>query len=264
MNNLIWSPDSQHIGITLAGNYTGNLDPIGGSRVIDVATGEIIARYDWEPANALDGTFGGPVWISNEEFVVTLSLDQGPFFMTIEGEVTPILPLFDEEFNRASYWPPLEVFSEIEDEAYAILYRNDASGKSRILVRSGSSESITELEQSFFYQLYPNGLIGYQGDDGRFWTRPVFDFDAPFLQQAKASSPWVPNAGSLFVTGGTRVVTVFDDLTNETVDTFQFEGYELGFNLWPILSPDGASIAVFITEPKWGFGRALFVVPAPP
>lgn len=94
-NNLVWSPDGTYLAITIAGNYTGNRDPVGGSRVIDMATGQMIARHNWEPANALDGTFGGPVWLDEETFVVTLSLDQGPFFMTVDGEVESVLPLFN-------------------------------------------------------------------------------------------------------------------------------------------------------------------------
>ncbi len=65
-NNIIWSPDGTYLAITLAGNYTGNRDPVGGSCVIDVASGQIIARHDWEPASALDGTTGGPVRLDEE------------------------------------------------------------------------------------------------------------------------------------------------------------------------------------------------------
>ena len=138
----MWSPDSQHISITLAGNYTGDSSPIGGTRVVEAATGKIIAQYDWEPANALDGTFGGPVWISHEEFVVTLSLDQGPFFMTINGEVRPLLPLFDETFEPENYWPPVDVYAEVENGRYAILRGNEGrEAEAKLYVSTLDGES---------------------------------------------------------------------------------------------------------------------------
>lgn len=120
-NNLVWSPEGKYIGVTLAGNYTGFRSPIGGSRVVDVAIGQIIARYDWEPSNGVDGTHGGPIWLNEQEMVITFSLDQGPFFMTVEGEVRPLLSLFGLEFEREPHLPHADVYVDPNNGQYHIL-----------------------------------------------------------------------------------------------------------------------------------------------
>ncbi len=263
-NNLVWSPDSRHISITLAGNYTGDRSPIGGTRVIDVETGSIVARYDWEPANAVDGTFGGPVWISNDEFVVTLSLDQGPFFMTVNGEVRPLLPLFDETFAPENYWSPVDVVAEVENGRYAILRSNEGRDDSaaKLYTFSSEGESVEVLEQPYLIHIFPNGEVGYE-ENGRFWMRPVFAADAPFIEQPSAANPWQPTGNKLFVKANSGSIFVIDQTSGELLDHFQVAGYETGFLLNPILSPDDQWLAIFVNEPRYSLGKALFVVPAP-
>jgi hypothetical protein len=43
----------------------------------------------------------------------------------------------------------------------------------------------------------------------------------------------------------------------------QVDGYEVGFNLNPVLSPDDQWLAIFVHETNFSLGKALFVVPAP-
>lgn len=263
-NNLIWSPDSRHISVTLAGNYTGNRAPIGGSRVIDVASGLIVARHDWEPINAIDGTFGGPVWLDNETFVVTISLDQGPFFMRVDGEVSPVLPLFNTTFERENAWPPLDVYSEVENERYAMLHTDGFSGRMQLLIATNAGETVEQLVDPFYFQLYPDGQLGYQADDGRFRTRAVFDSDAPFTEQPATYDPWSDAETSLTVLVDETSVVLMDAAPQAAVKRFQFAGYESGFHLWANLSPDSGWIAVFVSDPQNGMRRALFVVPTTP
>ncbi len=264
-NNVVWSPDSQHISITLAGNYTGDRSPIGGTRVVDVATGEIIARHDWEPANALDGTFGGPVWVSNEAFVVTLSLDQGPFLMNLDGELQPLLPLlFDETFDRDNYWPPLDVYADVENGRYAILRGNEGQeAPAKLYTFTPVGESLELFEQeSFVYRIFPDGTVGYDGN-GRYFTRPVFETDAPFTEQPPATNPWLPAQTNLHVAANGGTVTIFDRTEGELTARLQFEGYETGYILNPLLSPNEQWLAVFINERQFSLGRALFVISIP-
>ncbi len=263
-NNLVWSPDGRHISVTLAGNNTGNRDPIGGTRIVDVATGEIIGRYDWEPANALDGTFGGPVWVSNDTFVVTLTLDQGPFFMTLDGEVTPVLPLFGETFERANYWPPLEVYADVEGERYAIVYTNGNSGVSKLYVSTSDEAYIESLEQrSTEYRMFPDGLLGYAADDYEsYFMRPVFEEDEPFVKQPTGYQRWPYRSDmTLFVTGDRHSVMLYDVDLDMTIANLQFAGYETGYNLRGDLSPDEQWLVVFASEPKQGLIQAVFIVP---
>ena len=262
-NNLAWSPDSQHISINLAGNYTGDRSPVGGSRVIEVATGDTIAQYDWEPANALDGTFGGPVWISNDEFVVTLSLDQGPFFMDINGEVRPLLPLFDDIFEPENYWPPVDVYAEVENGRYAILYGYEGEHSAAKLYTFSPEGEAIELfdEPSRSFRIFPDGALGYE-ENGRYWLRPVFESDAPYSEQLPGLNPWLPTSDKFFVSTDSGVILVYDRTSGALLESLQVAGYEDGYLLYPLLAPDGQWLAIFVNEPKYSLGRALFVVPA--
>lgn len=263
-NNLVWSPDSQHISITLAGNYTGDRSPIGGTRVVDVATGNIIAQHDWEPANALDGTFGGPVWINNEEFVVTLSLDQGPFLMNLNGEVQPLLPLlFDETFNPENYWPPLDVYADVANGRYAILRSNEGrDDAAKLYTFTTEGETLELLEGPNVYRLFPDGTVGY--GDYNYWSRPIFAADGQFEQRPYGPTPWQLTQNQLFASANSDTIAVFNTATNELVERLQIAGYESGYTLNPLLSPNDQWLAIFINEPRYSLGQALFVIPVPP
>ncbi|MBK8901555.1 MAG: hypothetical protein IPM53_10255 [Anaerolineaceae bacterium] len=260
-NNLVWSPDSQHISITLAGNYTGDRSPIGGTRVVNVATGAIIARHDWEPANALDGTFGGPVWLNNEEFVVTLSLDQGPFLMNLSGEVQPLLPLlFDKTFNPENYWPPLDVYADVENGRYAILRGNEGrDDAAKLYTRTPEGGALELFEGPDVYRLFPDGTVGY--GDYSYWSRPIFVENAQFEQRPYGQNPWQLTQNQLFASANSGTITVFNTAANELVERLQVAGYENGYTLHPLLSPNDQWLAIFINEPRYGLGKALFVIP---
>lgn len=260
-NNLIWSPDSQHISITLAGNYTGDRSPIGGTRVVDVSTGAIITRYDWEPANALDGTFGGPVWITNEAFVVTLSLDQGPFLMNLDGEVQPLLPLlFDETFDPENYWPPLDVYADVANGRYAILRSNEGRDDAAKLYTFTPEEEALELfEGPDVYRLFPDGTVGH--GDYSYWSRPIFEPAAQFEKRPYGSNPWQVTPNQLLASVNSGTIAVFNTATNELVERLQVAGYESGYILHPLLSPNDQWLAIFINETRYSLGKALFVIP---
>lgn len=265
-NNLVWSPDSRHISITLAGNYTGDRSPIGGTRVIEVATGEVAAQHDWEPANALDGTFGGPVWINNDEFVVTLSLDQGPFLMDIDGEVQPLLPLlFDETFDPENYWPPLDVYADVASGRYAILRSNEGrEDAAKLYISTPDGDSVEILDNpAFVYHIFPGGMVGYEGVNGRYFSRPVFETNAPFAELPAGTNPWMPGETNLHVAANGGTVTIFDRAQDEFIARLQLEGYETGYTLNPLPSPNEQWLAIFVNESRYSLGKALFVLPIP-
>lgn len=207
MNNLIWSPNGTYLAITLAGRYADGLDPVGGSRVVEVASGQIIARHDWEPANALDGTFGGPVWLDEETFVVTLSLDQGPFFMTVAGEVEPALPLFGN--LPAGNVKELYVYTEPDTGHYHLLLTDwGSSGQPRMQPRvyhsaSGEIELLDEQGQDDPW-LSTDGQIMVYDYSGALWSRPVTAVDQPLTpNEAQACIRlWDPPKGSISIWDG--------------------------------------------------------------
>lgn len=206
MNNLIWSPDGTYLAITLAGNYTGDRDPIGGSRVVEVASGQIIARHDWEPANALDGTFGGPVWLGEETFVVTLSLDQGPFFMTVTGEVEPALPLFGDlpEGNIKQ----LFVYVEPDSGHYHLLLKEwsgeQPPAQPRIYHSESGNVELLALQGPDDPWLTADGRIMIYGENGGYWSRPVTAVGQPLtVDETQACiRPWDPSKGSISIIEG--------------------------------------------------------------
>jgi hypothetical protein len=56
-------------------------------------------------------------------------------------------------------------------------------------------------------------------------------------------------------------ITVFTTKDGEPVERLQVAGYETGYLLNPILSPNDQWLAIFINEPRYGLGQALFVIP---
>lgn len=258
-NNLVWSPDGRYLSITLAGNYTGDRSPVGGTRVIETDSGQVIATYDWQPANALDGTFGGPIWVDNEAFVVTLSLDQGPFLMNVTGDVQPLLPQFDETFDPENYWPPLDVLQEVENGRYAVLLRNEGREVAKLLIGTAQEETMELFDQlPGVLQIFPDGSMGYELD-GQFWTRPVFEIGGQFVQQPATINPWLFTGGRLQALSDDESVTILDRSSGEEINRLQVAGYESGFILNPVLSPDDQWLAIFVNEPQYSLGRALFI-----
>ena len=100
--------------------------------------------------------------------------------------------------------------------------------------------------------------------DGRFWTRPVFEVDAPFVEQPATVNPWLPtNHTELIVTADSNSILIHNRASGELIERLQVAAYESGFNFSPILSPDEQSLAIFVHEPSYGLGKALFVVSTP-
>lgn len=206
-NNLVWSPNGTYLAITLAGNYTGNLDPVGGSRVVEVASGQIIARHDWEPANALDGTFGGPVWLDEETFIVTLSIDQGPFFMTVDGQVESALPLFDVSLEGNI--KEISAYVEPDSGHYYLLLKDWGGGEHpriqpRIYHSDSGSVEILELNAQEDFWLSVDGRLMSYRENGTYWARPVTAVGQPLThaEEPDCIRPWDPPKGAISIVEG--------------------------------------------------------------
>lgn len=268
-HNLVWSPDSAHIGVTLAGNYTGDRAPIGGTRVVDAATGQIVARYDWEPANALDGTFGGPVWLNENEMVITLSLDQGPFFMTVAGEVRPLLPLFGLEFERDRMMLRADVYVQPESGNYHILLVDMGWSSEQIGARlyhadTGAIEIPDIFSQSSVSLLTDGRLIIDLGNSS-YLTRHITAVNEPFTSLPTCESPWqlgdVPYA--LHIPQDRRTIDIYTLPDCALHTRLQLADYADGsHHLQAHISPNGQWLVVIPTDP-YGFGQALFLIPFP-
>lgn len=260
-NNLVWSPDGVYIGVTLAGNYTGDRSPMGGSRVVDAATGQIIARHDWEPANALDGTFGGPEWISPTEFVVTLSLDQGPFFMNVAGEVRPLLPLFGLEFVRDQVNAIAETYVDPASNSYHILL-TDFGWFGNTLpaqIYHSDTDSVEVLDVTGI-QLTPDGLLFYaEGYLARSITAvgaPFYSIDTPCL--AALYTP--PSPIFVGATGNPTDVKLFAMPECRYLETVQIPPLPDGRYAGGWASQNGRWLALFATD-SIGTIPVLYVIP---
>jgi hypothetical protein len=191
----------------LAGNYTGNLDPVGGSRVIEVASGQIIARHDWEPANALDGTFGGPVWLDETTFIVTLSLDQGPFLMTVEGEVESALPLFG--FISQGNIKEISAYVKPDSGHYHLLLRDWGGGEHpriqpRIYHSDSDSVEMLEINAQEDPWLTADGQLMIYRGNGTYWSRSVTAVGQPLThaEELDCIRPWDPPQGAISILEG--------------------------------------------------------------
>ncbi len=259
-NNLVWSPDGAYIGVTLAGNYTGDRNPIGGSRVVDAATGQIIARHDWEPANALDGTFGGPEWISPTEFVVTLSLDQGPFFMNVEGEIRPLLPLFGLEFVRDQVNAVADTYVDPASGAYHILTDFGWFGSSYPPQVYHSDIDSVEVLDLTGLQLTPDGLLFYS--EG-YLARPITAVGAPFYSidtPCLAALYTPPSPIFVRATGNPTDVELYAMPECRYLETVQIPPLPDGRYAGGWVSPDGRWLVLFATH-SIGYIPVLYVIP---
>ncbi len=266
-NNLIWSPEGKYIGVTLAGDYTGFRPPIGGSRVVEVATGQIIARYDWEPANGVDGTFGGPVWLNENEMVITFSLDQGPFFMTVDGEVRPLLSLFGLQFEGEPFLPYADVYMEPDSSHYHILLTDWGWSEEKLPPQvyhsdTGQVEILENLEGDVF--LMPGGIMENPREDSTYLIRSITDVGASWVRPLSCAPPWqIPDSTYFTRTPGSNRIDIFAWPNCERVAAFQLDWVaEDGSHLDAGLSPDNQWL-IIVPVDKYSRGWALFVVPLP-
>ncbi|MCB9418955.1 MAG: hypothetical protein H6667_04085 [Ardenticatenaceae bacterium] len=266
-NNLVPSPGGTYIGVTLAGNYAGNRSPIGGTRVVDVVTGQIVARYDWEPANALDGTFGGPVWLNENEMIITFSLDKGPFFMTVDGEVRPLLPFFGLEFTGEPFLPYADVYVEPDSGHYHILLTDWGWSEEKMPPQVYHSdtdlvETLENLEGDVF--LMPGGIMENPREDSTYLIRSITDVGAAWERPLPCAPPWqIPDSTYFTRTPGSNCIDIFAWPDCERMAAFQLDwAAEDGSYLNAGLSPDNHWL-VIVPVNKHGRGQALFVIPLP-
>ncbi|MBX3058946.1 MAG: hypothetical protein KF770_20970 [Anaerolineae bacterium] len=263
-NNLVWSPDGQILAVTLAGNYTGDRSPVGGTRLVNVASGEIFESYDWEPVNALDGTFGGPVWLNETEMVMTVSYDQGPFLMTVDGQVRPLLPLFGLDYVRGQNLPRADVFVEAASKHYHILLSDMGGNGPRLQPQiyhsdTDSVETMLVGPGDNVYLRSDGAIVVYGGGNAR--LRDITAVNQPLRQAPTCDPLWrVPQTPYVVQsTDDYRVVTVYTWPDCQVYARFQLPGYS-GAILDAELSANGQMLAVVPRDPQWR-GQALFLSP---
>jgi hypothetical protein len=182
--NMVWSPDGRHLAATLS----------GGSQILEAATGTIIATYAWEPAVDLGGTPSGPIWLSDNEMLIKISQDQGPFILTIAGEVRPILPLFNLEFEPGQTEVWANGFVDPETGHYHILLEGATEGGSIRLPSqvyhsdTNSVEVLPTIPPDFSLKLWvyldPDGTLS--APEGK---RPITAVGAPFMSPPADECP---------------------------------------------------------------------------
>ncbi len=269
MNNLVMSPEGTYIGVTLAGNYTGFRSPIGGSRVVDAATGQIVARYDWEPSNGVDGTQGGPIWLNKQEMVITFSLDQEPFFMTVDGAVRPLLALFGYEFEGDPHLPIADVYVEPDSGQYHILL-TEVGGreeKNPPQVYHSDTGTIELIEFDFNsggnVYLQPGGiLLAYTPDSN--WRREITAVNGPWIERTQCNPLWPFSTTPYFTRSySADRVDIYDWPNCELLAKLQLTSrYEGVTHVAGRVSANGQWAALVLTGND-SRGRALFVIPLP-
>jgi hypothetical protein len=261
-NNLVWSPDNQILAVTLAGNYTGDRSPVGGTRLVEVSNGEIIDGYDWEPANALDGTFGGPVWLSETEMVISVSYDQGPFFLDIQGQARPLLPLFGVSYVRGQNLPRADVYVEAANGNYHILL-SDMGGdgphlQPQIYHSANNSIETLPIGSNNHVSLRPDGMIVAYAD-GQARVRNITAVNQPLQPVSSCDPVWsIPQAPYVVQsTDDNHVVTVYTWPECQVYARLRLAEYGDAI-LDAELSPDGQWLTVIPRDQQW-WGEALFL-----
>jgi hypothetical protein len=261
-NNLVWSPDSKVLAVTLAGKYNDERSPVGGTRLVNVDNGKIITRYDWEPVNALDGTFGGPVWLNETEMVITVSYDQGPFFMTVDGQVRPLLPLFGLNYVRGQNLPYAEVYVEAASGYYHLLL-SDMGGQGARLqpqIYHSENDSIETLPIASNNNVYlrSDGTVVVYGN-GNARLRAITAVNEPLLKAPACDPLWsVPQPPYVAQsTDDYRIVTVYTWPDCQVYARLQPAEYSDAI-MDVALSPNGQWLTIIPRDPQ-GRGQALFL-----
>lgn len=246
-NNLAWSPNETYLAVNLAGAYADGMDPMGGTRIIDIATGEIITRHDWMPENALDGSFGGPVWIDEETLLITLSRDQGPFFLTVAGAVESVLPLFGLRLEDGVI-VQVNVALDAENGVYHLLltdYYTESGDRQPSLLYHSETGEVETISASFPYLSADNRIVSDTS------ARPLDPIAAPF--EALSSYSCLPSwyapdspvtAGE--AAGGYVVIRTVPEC--KLVERYLFDAYRQGYFIFPYISPNGKRVAVDIND----------------
>lgn len=272
VDNLVWSPSGTAIGLISYGDDTGDGAAVGSVRIVDAATGQVIAQHDMEPFGPLLGP-AGPVWLNDEELVVTHSEDQGPFFMTVAGQVRPLLPLFGLEFVQGNQ-TGVGVYVEPDSGVYHILWDDELLADQPQIYHSdtGSVEILEELSSNATIHISayfrPDGkIIVYRYDTNSesrsYLSRPITAVDQPLQPTPDCSGRWfsrTPSSSYVVVRGDhtADIYTYPDCVLQARVQVEAYRNLRLSNHL---LSPNGQWLAL---APQEESGRqlalALFVV----
>jgi len=223
----------------------------------------IRTRYDWEANWALDGTPGGPVWLNNTEMLITVSLDQGPFFLTVDGAVRPVLPLFGLEFVRDRYTTPAYLYVEPGAGHYHILLTDVGSGTSRVYHSDTNTvEHLSMIRYGFPFLTTDGRLIVYDGDQA--WGRAVTAAGEPLAEVSDANciSLWNPLDTQAYAarTMPHNVIALYGPPDCTLLAQLQLAGFDDdATSLALLLAPGGRWLAA-IPYNNGGFGEVLFIL----
>ncbi len=251
LHHLVWSPNSTYIGATLAEDISDNNSVFTGARVINAVTGQIITRYNWELIDTVFGMFGTLVWLNENEMIFIISQDQGPLFMTVAGEIRPVLPLFNQQFEPGSY-PRIQVYVEPGASQYHILLNDEYDGTSPIRHQiyhsgSGTVETPDILGRA---NLSTNGqLIVDIG--GVFASRHITAANEPFSPLPHCVWPTenqdVPYGAH--IPDHNRTVDIYTLPDCDLLSRVKLDGYHDGrFRQEAHISPDGNWLIVILTD----------------
>ncbi|HLF28408.1 MAG TPA: hypothetical protein VJG32_18905 [Anaerolineae bacterium] len=260
-----WSPNSSRLAISAALDAPG-LEAT--TSVVDVETGRIEDVIQWRYRDA-EGSFAGPTWLSEDQFLIHETTDQGPLLVTLgQGAVQVVPELFGVSFVPTStvslrataavvtgtrtYHILLSGVGEVANFPPSRLYHSE----------SGEVEELPFKPESEFS---PDGrsMIMSDSTEGAVRLRAVEPLGSEarlLLTQSGNPLPltWSPDGTKVAFSSPTGV-PVFSSLDGDQGGFWETGGYSTFPGPW---SPDGKSLAVRGYLPD-GRGEALFVIRVP-
>jgi hypothetical protein len=270
--HAVWSPGGTWLAMDGWQFSEAGTVVAGGTRIVETATGRVVASHNWEPGTALDGIFGVPVWLNETEMVLPITLDQGPLRLTVAGEVEPLLPLFGREWTPPGSYtnvPFVKAHVEQSSGIYHLLLTTewtDRPYQPMLLYHSETNEVETLGALASWSEIRADGRIvaAYPNEQAHpFWTRLLDPSGQPV--QSIGFSPCLlesPTAPMVAYADQDNQFLILTEPTNcAEIGRLQIAGYNDGsYNFRALASPDGRWLATLVSNPN-GWGQALFVVP---
>ncbi|MBI4670777.1 MAG: WD40 repeat domain-containing protein [Chloroflexi bacterium] len=202
---ISWSPSEEYFAVTAAGHSP---DFIAHTFAVAKSTGDVLEIVTWKHFDA-EGSFGGPIWLNENQFLIQQTIDRGPLLVTIGKGAIGIAPRL---FGLAPKRNMKAAAARIQDSSpyHIALSTPNEDGESRTLLYHSENAQVEYLPfpdvQSWSFS--PNGKAFVAVDSRlapyRLWSRTIDPIDSalkPLPTEKLDPFPvsWSPKGDSLAV-----------------------------------------------------------------
>jgi len=260
-----WSPSEQYIGITDVAGMPAHFEM--STYIVDMQTGEVVDTLNWQHAD-VEGSFAGPIWLGEEQFLIEETLDQGPLLVTMGEEVTQVASTL---FGISAAPGQRAAAARVENtNMYHVALWDSTATTTTMLLYHSESDEVEEVPlpaQTWLPQFSLDGrwltfltIPTQQSGSYEVWQRAVDPASQAVEHLLDADTPPSP-LDSTWINIVVSSAEGFSLLTSDGLakGVWQTTPYEVHFFL---PSSEGQSLALLGYVPG-SHQEALFVIPVP-